>query len=40
MNRNDKVSVQYMDGSVRRDIKYKAVEEDIINNKCVLIEEV
>ena len=38
-NRNDKVSVQYMDGSVKRDIKYKAVEEDLINNKCVLIEE-
>jgi len=38
-NRNDKVSVQYMDGSVKRDIKYKAVEEDLMNNKCVLIEE-
>ncbi|WP_299251039.1 preprotein translocase subunit SecA [uncultured Cytophaga sp.] len=38
-NRNDKVSVQYVDGSVKRDIKYKSVEEDIVNNKCVLIEE-
>lgn len=38
-NRNDKVSVQYMDGSVKRDIKYKAVEDDLLNNKCVLIEE-
>jgi preprotein translocase subunit SecA len=38
-NRNDKVSVQYADGSVKRDIKYKAVEDDIISNKCVLIEE-
>ncbi len=38
-NRNDKVSVQYMDGSVKRDIKYKAVEDDLMNNKCVLIEE-
>ncbi|HSY62233.1 MAG TPA: hypothetical protein VK796_10170, partial [Cytophaga sp.] len=38
-NRNDKVSVQYMDGSVKRDVKYKAVEDDLINNKCVLIEE-
>jgi len=38
-NRNDKVSVQYTDGSIKRDIKYKAVEDDIISNKCVLIEE-
>lgn len=38
-NRNDKVSVQYMDGSVKRDIKYKSVEDDLLNNKCVLIEE-
>jgi preprotein translocase subunit SecA len=38
-NRNDKVSVQYMDGSVKRDIKYKAVEDDLLSNKCVLIEE-
>ena len=38
-NRNDKVSVQYLDGSVKRDIKYKAVEDDLLNSKCVLIEE-
>jgi preprotein translocase subunit SecA len=37
--RNDRVSVQYMDGSVKKDVKYKTVEEDIINNKCVIIEE-
>ncbi|MBC7451951.1 MAG: preprotein translocase subunit SecA, partial [Cytophagales bacterium] len=37
--RNDKVSVQYADGSVKRDVKYKVVEEDLINNRCVLIEE-
>jgi preprotein translocase subunit SecA len=37
-NRNDLVSVQYMDGSVKKDVKYKKVEEDLKNNKCVIIE--
>jgi preprotein translocase subunit SecA len=37
--RNDRVSVQYMDGSVKKDVKFKTIEEDLINNKCVLIEE-
>ena len=37
-NRNDKVSVQYTDGRVLRDVKYKKVEDDIINNRCVVIE--
>jgi len=37
-NRNDRVSVQYMDGAIKRDVKYKTVEEDIQNNKCVLID--
>ena len=36
--RNDKVNVQYMDGTIMRDVKYKKVEEDIINNKCVIID--
>jgi preprotein translocase subunit SecA len=38
-NRNDRVTVQYMDGVVKRDVKFKTVEEDIQNNKCVIIEE-
>jgi preprotein translocase subunit SecA len=38
VGRNDKVSVQYMDGRVVKDIKYKKVEEDIKNNKCVIIQ--
>jgi len=38
-NRNDLVSVQYTDGSVKKDVKFKKVEEDLRNNKCVLIEE-
>lgn len=37
--RNDRVSVQYPDGTVKKDVKYKTVEEDLVNNKCVLIEE-
>jgi len=38
-NRNDKVTVQYMDGSVKKDVKYKKVEEDLKSNKCVLVED-
>jgi preprotein translocase subunit SecA len=37
-NRNDKVSVQYPDGRVLRDVKYKKVEDDIRNNRCIIIE--
>jgi preprotein translocase subunit SecA len=37
-NRNDKVSVQYADGRVLRDVKYKKVEEDIASNRCVIID--
>lgn len=36
--RNDKVSVQYPDGRVLRDVKYKKVEDDIKNNRCIIIE--
>ena len=36
-NRNEKVTVQYMDGRVVNDVKYKTVEADILNNRCVLI---
>ena len=37
--RNDKVSVQYTDGTIKRDVKYKKVEDDILNNKCILIDD-
>lgn len=37
--RNDRVSVQYTDGTVKKDVKFKQVEDDIRNNKCVLIDE-
>jgi len=37
--RNDKVSVQYPDGRVLKDVKYKKVEEDIKNGRCIVIEQ-
>ncbi|QSE98621.1 preprotein translocase subunit SecA [Fulvivirga lutea] len=37
--RNDRVTVQYMDGSMKKDVKFKTVEADINNNKCVLVED-
>ncbi|WP_252940380.1 preprotein translocase subunit SecA [Roseivirga pacifica] len=37
--RNDRVSVQYSDGTVKKDVKFKVVEEDLKSNKCVLIDE-
>ena len=37
-SRNTRVSVKYTDGMVKRDIKYKLVEEDLKSNKCVLVD--
>lgn len=37
-SRNQRVNVQYTDGMVKKDVKYKTVEEDLKNNKCVLID--
>jgi len=37
--RNDKVTVQYPDGRVLKDVKYKKVEEDIKNGRCIVIEQ-
>lgn len=37
-SRNQRVNVQYADGSVKKDVKYKTVEDDIKNNRCVLID--
>ena len=36
--RNDKVTVQYMDGTIMRDVKFKSVEEDFNLGKCTLID--
>ena len=37
--RNTKVSVRYEDGTVKKDIKYKKVENDINSEKCVILED-
>ncbi|MBM3177499.1 MAG: preprotein translocase subunit SecA [Bacteroidetes bacterium] len=36
--RNDRVDVQYTDGRVLKDVKYKKVEEDIKSGKCIVLE--
>lgn len=36
--RNDRVTVKYTDGKVKEGVKYKAVENDIQNGNCVIIE--
>lgn len=37
-NRNQRVSVQYRDGSVKRDVKYKHVEDDVASGNAVLVD--
>ncbi|WP_109833285.1 preprotein translocase subunit SecA [Reichenbachiella versicolor] len=37
--RNDRVTVQYTDGSVKEDVKFKSVENDVKEGKCVVIEK-
>ncbi len=37
--RNDRVTVQYMDGQVKKDVKFKTVENDVASNQCVIVEE-
>lgn len=36
--RNDKVTVQYPDGRVLKDVKYKKVEEDVKAGRCIVID--
>jgi preprotein translocase subunit SecA len=36
--RNDRVSVQYSSGEVKKDVKFKSVELDVANGDCVVIE--
>ncbi|WP_338873236.1 preprotein translocase subunit SecA [Spirosoma sp. SC4-14] len=38
LDRNARVNVQYADGSVKRDVKYKTVENDLASGKAMLIE--
>nr|WP_295925698.1 preprotein translocase subunit SecA [uncultured Dyadobacter sp.] len=37
-DRNQKVSVQYRDGRILRDVKFKKVEHEVKNGDCVVIE--
>lgn len=37
--RNDKVTVQYQNGTVMKDVKYKKVEDDIVAGRCIVIEQ-
>ena len=36
--RNDKVTVQYTDGRIEKEIKYKKVAQDIKEHRCVILE--
>ncbi|RYF67129.1 MAG: preprotein translocase subunit SecA, partial [Cytophagaceae bacterium] len=38
LDRNARVNVQYVDGSVKRDVKFKTVENDVISGKAMLID--
>ena len=38
VGRNERVSVQYSNGSVKTDVKFKTVEEDIRNGNCILLD--
>ena len=35
--RNQRVTVRYTDGKIKKNVKFKLVEEDIANEKCVLV---
>lgn len=37
-DRNQKVTVQYRDGRIEKDVKYKKVENDVKNGLCVVVE--
>jgi preprotein translocase subunit SecA len=37
-NRNDRVSIQYQDGTLKRDVKFKNVEEDVLSGKAVIVD--
>lgn len=39
IDRNQRITVQYNDGSVKEDVKFKSVEQDIADGKCVIIEQ-
>ena len=38
MVENDRVKVQYADGSVKEDVKYKSVENEVNGGQAVILE--
>lgn len=36
--RNQRVTVRYVDGSIKENVKFKTVEEDIANGTCVIVD--
>jgi hypothetical protein len=36
--RNEKISVRYHDGTIKRDVKFKKVESDLAENRCILVD--
>ena len=39
MGRNERVTVQYTNGTVKKDVKFKTIEEDLRNWECVLLDQ-
>ncbi len=37
--RNEKVTVQYNDGTIKKDVKFKVIEQDLESNRCVLLSQ-
>jgi len=37
-NRNDRVTVKYMNGELKKDVKYKTVEDDILAGRCMVVD--
>ncbi len=37
IGRNERVTVKYLDGTVKKDVKYKSVEDDVVAGKAVLV---
>ncbi len=37
--RNERVTVQYEDGTMKKEVKFKTVEQDVLANKCVIVED-
>ena len=36
--RNERVTVKYIDGTIKERVKFKSIEQDVSDNKCILVE--